>query len=159
MLLLINNPSLRLILFCNPVKTFFLLADELIANGFIVLSCSGRRVKQKEIPNVALFSFKELAELSSQSLPSQKKSSLTSRGKEHSIKMSLIIKQTFSTVVQLYSCSVMYCFESVNLYRGLSVNRCTFLLLSISQPEKHDLSPKIVFGRTIKLFKMSKASC
>lgn len=85
-LLLINNPSLLLILFWDPVKTaFFLLADELIANGFIVLSCCGRRVKQKETPNIALFSLRELAELSSQPLPSQKKSSLTSRGKEHSV--------------------------------------------------------------------------
>lgn len=155
MLLLINNPNLWLILFYDPVKIpFFLLADEVIANGFIVFSCCGRRVKQKETPSVALFSLKELAELSSQLLPSQKKSTLTSRGKEHLIKMSLIIKQIFSTVSS--SAPVEWCTTlSQQTCRGLSVKRCIFCWVFHNQRSVTYL-PKLSLGAQLSYLRWAR---
>lgn len=78
----------------------------MIANGFIVLSYCAKRVKQKETPSIALLfsvSKNKLNSCHPDLYPVRRKSSLTSMVKEYSVKINLIIKQAFSTVVQVCS--------------------------------------------------------
>lgn len=53
----------------------------------------------------------------------------------------------------------MYFVESVNFYNGPNFDELIYFVCGVSQLEKYDLSPEVVFGRTIQLFNMSKSGC